>query len=41
MLMEEDVKAMQRDIDLKKAEAYNLAPELQPKKGPGRPKKIV
>ena len=41
MLMEEDVKAMQRDIDLKKAEAYNLAPELQPKNGPGRPKKIV
>lgn len=41
MLMEEDVKAMQRDIDLKKAEAYNLAPELQPKKGPGRPKKLV
>ena len=41
MLMEEDVKAMQRDIDLKKAEAYNLEPELQPKKGPGRPKKIV
>ena len=41
MLMEEHVKAMQRDIDLKKAEAYNLAPELQPKKGPGRPKKIV
>lgn len=41
MLMEEDVKAMQRDIDLKKAEAYNMAPELQPKKGPGRPKKLV
>ena len=40
-LMEEDVKAMQRDIDLKKAEAYALAPELTPKKGPGRPKKIV
>ena len=41
MLMEEDVKAMQSDINHKKAEAYKLAPELEPKKGPGRPKKLV
>tara|TARA_B100001057_G_C22746044_1_gene909777 strand:+ start:242 stop:859 length:618 start_codon:yes stop_codon:yes gene_type:complete len=41
MLMEEDVKALQSDINVKKAEAYKLAPELEPKKGPGRPKKLV
>ena len=40
MLMEDDIKAMQQDIDQKKAEAYALAPELTPKKGPGRPKKL-
>lgn len=40
MLMEDDIKAMQQDIDHKKAEAYALAPELTPKKGPGRPKKL-
>jgi hypothetical protein len=40
MIMEDDIKAMQKDIDSKKAEAYRLAPELTPKKGPGRPKKI-
>ena len=40
-IMEDDVKAMQADIDQKKAEAYALAPELTPKKGPGRPKKVV
>lgn len=40
MIMEDDIKAMQQDIDSKKAEAYRLAPELTPKKGPGRPKKI-
>lgn len=40
MLMEDDIKAMQQDIDHKKAEAYSLAPELTPKKGPGRPKKL-
>jgi hypothetical protein len=40
MLMEDDIKAMQQDIDQKKAEAYALAPELTPKKGPGRPKKV-
>jgi len=41
MIMEEDLKAFQIDIDTKKAEAYSLAPELQPKKGPGRPKKVI
>ena len=40
-IMEDDVKAMQADIDQKKAEAYAMAPELTPKKGPGRPKKVV
>jgi len=40
MIMEDDIKAMQKDIDSKKEEAYRLAPELKPKKGPGRPKKI-
>jgi hypothetical protein len=40
MLMEDDLKALQQDIDQKKAEAYALAPELTPKKGPGRPKKL-
>lgn len=40
MLMEDDMKALQQDIDQKKAEAYALAPELTPKKGPGRPKKL-
>jgi hypothetical protein len=40
-LMEADLKAFQLDIDTKKAEAYSMAPELQPKKGPGRPKKVI
>ena len=40
-LMEADLKAFQLDIDTKKAEAYAMAPELQPKKGPGRPKKVI
>jgi len=40
MLMEDDIVAMQKDIDQKKAEAYALSPELTPKKGPGRPKKL-
>ena len=41
MCIRDSVKAMQSDINLKKAEAYKLAPELEPKKGPGRPKKLV
>ena len=40
-LMEHDLKAFKIDIDTKRAEAYAMAPELQPKKGPGRPKKVI
>tara|TARA_B100001105_G_C22364696_1_gene432061 strand:+ start:281 stop:886 length:606 start_codon:yes stop_codon:yes gene_type:complete len=40
-LMEQDLKAYKIDIDTKRAEAYSMAPELQPKKGPGRPKKVI
>ena len=39
-LLEEDAQALLRDADAKKQEAYRLNPELEPKKGPGRPKKI-
>lgn len=38
-LLREDAKVLLGDADSKEAEAYNLAPELKPKKGPGRPPK--
>ena len=39
-ILEEDASAIMRDADAKKQEAYRLNPDLEPKKGPGRPKKI-
>jgi hypothetical protein len=38
-LIQEDVNAMLKDADAKRAEAYALDPSLAPKKGPGRPPK--
>ena len=38
-LLEEDAKALLGDADLKRSQAYELAPDLRPKKGPGRPSK--
>ena len=38
-LLEEDAKALLSDADLKRSQAYELAPDLRPKKGPGRPSK--
>jgi len=38
-LLEEDAKALLSDAEMKKSEAYRLAPELSPKRGPGRPPK--
>lgn len=38
-LLEEDAKALLSDADTKRAQAYELAPDLRPKKGPGRPAK--
>jgi hypothetical protein len=39
-MLEEDASALMRDAVAKKEEAYRLNPELEPRKGPGRPKKI-
>ena len=39
-LLEEDAKALLSDAESKKSEAYRLAPELSPKRGPGRPPKV-
>ena len=38
-LLEEDAQALIRDAEAKKAEAYRLNPELEPRRGPGRPPK--
>lgn len=38
-LMEEDAKRLLADAEAKRAEAYALDPNLEPKKGPGRPRK--
>jgi len=38
-LLREDAKVLLGDADAKEEEAYKLAPELKPKKGPGRPPK--
>ena len=38
-LLREDAKVLLGDADSKEEEAYKLAPELKPKKGPGRPPK--
>ena len=38
-LLEEDAKALVSDAEAKKSEAYRIAPELSPKRGPGRPPK--
>jgi hypothetical protein len=40
-LLEEDAKALLSDAEMKKSEAYRLAPELSPKRGPGRPPKTT
>ena len=39
-MLEEDAGALMRDAVAKKEEAYRLNPELEPRKGPGRPKKV-
>lgn len=36
-LLEQDAQALIRDAEAKKAEAYRLNPELEPRRGPGRP----
>ena len=38
-LLREDAKVLLGDADVKEEEAYKIAPELKPKKGPGRPPK--
>ena len=38
-LLERDAKQLQVEADAKRTEAYALDPSLEPKKGPGRPKK--
>lgn len=38
-LLEADATALLRDAEAKKAEAYRINPELEPKRGPGRPPK--
>ncbi|MDC1040339.1 hypothetical protein OAQ62_00940 [bacterium] len=38
-LMEEDAQALLSEATAKKAQAYEMAPELKPKRGPGRPPK--
>jgi hypothetical protein len=38
-LLERDAKQLQTEADAKRTEAYALDPSLEPKKGPGRPKK--
>lgn len=40
-LMLEDAKAMMAEAEEKMQQAYNMDPELAPKKGPGRPKKTA
>lgn len=40
-MLEEDAAALMRDAEAKREEAYRLNPELMPKKGPGRPKKVT
>ena len=40
-LLEEDARALVSDAEAKRAEAYRLNPDLEPRKGPGRPKKIT
>jgi len=38
-LLVRDSKQMMLEADIKRKEAYALDPSLEPKKGPGRPKK--
>ena len=38
-LLEEDAKALLSDAEAKRSQAYEVAPDLRPKKGPGRPPK--
>ena len=38
-LLEEDAKALIEDAEAKRKQAFELAPDLRPKKGPGRPAK--
>ena len=40
-MLEDDAKALLQDADAKKQEAYRLNPDLEPRKGPGRPKKVT
>jgi hypothetical protein len=40
-MLEEDASALMNDAEAKKQEAYRLNPDLEPRKGPGRPKKVT
>lgn len=40
-MLEEDASALMNDAEAKRQEAYRLNPELEPRKGPGRPKRIT
>ena len=40
-MLEEDASALRNDAEGKKQEAYRLNPDLEPRKGPGRPKKVT
>ena len=40
-VIEDDAKVLMKDAEAKRQEAYRLNPELKPKKGPGRPKKVA
>ena len=40
-ILEDDAHAIMKDAEAKRQEAYRLNPDLEPRKGPGRPKKII
>ena len=40
-ILEDDAHAIMNDAEAKRQEAYRLNPDLEPRKGPGRPKKII
>lgn len=40
-MLEDDASALMNDAEAKKQEAYRLNPDLEPRKGPGRPKKVT
>jgi len=40
-ILEDDAHAIMNDAEAKRQEAYRLNPDLEPRKGSGRPKKII